>query len=409
MMGISELLLRAAYRRLNRLGVLLVVSCAVSNVSVGQMVTGSRMADFNKTFGLPDTEPAYQAILFESNAAGNVFHPGENPRFRFQIQNGSDSPIRLQGKVDVIAYGTKGVPGDIWRPQVFKIADVKTIPFAADVAAKGWQNVAIEPKIPQHNGGYALVVDLGPHGRQFLTGLVRTFRPDGRRVQYPKQSLESMPPAILQRLGIQAIRYGVAYHLSGTEQRRRSLEALDAEFKEMHDHHVTAVVEIGTGHQGQPLGRGRPHLDEQGKMKGGKEDLVWLPEFDDDYQRFVYELACTYGWPKGPITGFMLWNEPWEGLSISGWGADMIRYRTLYKRMGDAIFRARKDAGVEVLIGGCDSSTNTWDKLFPDGSDEFLPYLDFCSIHYQGLSAPVLYPSWNQRRHYKGRVLIWDT
>ena len=144
-------------------------------------------------------------------------------------------------------------------------------------------------------------------------------------------------------------------------------------------------------------------------MKDGKQDQAWLPECDDNYQQFVYRLVSEFGWPKGPITGVKLWNEPWEGLSIVRLGADMLRYRELYKRMGEAVFQARKEAGVDVLVGGCDSSANTWDKLFPDGSDEFLPYLDFCSIHYQGLSAPVLYPQWTQRRFYKGRVLIWDT
>lgn len=380
-----------------------------TNRSNAQMVTGRRMADYDKTFGLTKEKLAYQAILFETNAEGNIFHPHEEPRFQFQIQNHTNETITVQGKVDVMAYGTKGIPGNIWKPRVFKIADIESISIGVNLPGKGWQDFTIQPKIPQRLGGYALVVDLGAFGRQFLTGMVRTFKPSHKRIQYPKQSLEFMSPAILQRMNISALRYGVPYHLPDTQQRGRIAERLERDFKAMHAHNVTALVEIGTGHQGQPLGRGRPHLDDQGRLKGGKEDLVWLPEHDDDYQQFVYDIACKYGWPKGPVTGFMLWNEPWEGLSISGWGADMIRYRTLYKRMGDAIFRARKDAGVDVLIGGCDSSTNTWDKLFPDGSDEFIPYLDFCSIHYQGLSSPSLYPQWNQRKHHKGRVLVWDT
>ena len=85
----------------------------------------------------------------------------------------------------------------------------------------------------------------------------------------------------------------------------------------------------------------------------------------------------------------------------------MLRYRTLYRIMGEAIVKARKDAGVKVLLGGCDSSTNTFDKLFSDGKDDFLPYLDFCSIHYQGLSSPSLYRQWLNRK--PNRVLIWDT
>ena len=181
------------------------------------------------------------------------------------------------------------------------------------------------------------------------------------------------------------------------------------ELREFHDHQVTVVAEVGGGSRNQPLGRGRPHLDEQGGMQERtKEDLVWLPALDDDYQAFCYRLVTEFGWPKGPITAIKLWNEPWEGLSISGWGADMVRYRELFQRMGQAVFRARREAGVDVLVGGCDSSANTLDKLFGDNWDEWLPYLDFCSIHYQGLSpGPV--SAWNQRKHYKGRVMIWDT
>jgi len=242
---------------------------------------------------------------------------------------------------------------------------------------------------------------------------VRTFRPDLTRVQFPKQSLEHMPPAILARLGVQAVRYGISFIARDEGARyERLMERVARDLREMHAHKVTCAAEIGAGTRHQPLGRGRPHLDADGVMRKTKQDMAWLPSRDDEYQKFVYDLACTYGWPKGPITGFMLWNEPWEGISISGWGADMLRYRELYRRMGDAVFQARKDAGVDVLVGGCDSSTNTWDKLFGEGIERspFWPrYLDFCSIHYQGLAAPVLYPEWNRRTHYKGRVLIWDT
>lgn len=40
---------------------------------------------------------------------------------------------------------------------------------------------------------------------------------------------------------------------------------------------------------------------------------------------------------------------------------------------------------------------------------DMLPIFDFLSIHYQGMESPVLYPEWNNRKHYKGRVKIWDT
>ena len=387
--------------------ILLIILAVSTPASTQEWGTLSAMHNYAEVFGLAEPSTDYSIVMLDSNAAGNVFHPGEQPRFAFQVQ--SEIAISADATIEILRYAQRDHEGDQWWPELVKLEDVGTLSARVDVAADGYANLTIEPPTPETKGGYALIIDLGEHGRQYLTSYVRTFEPRLDRIQHPKQALEEMPPEILARIGVQAIRYGVPYFPDGSPRREEWRERLDTEFAAMHENRVTCLAEIGTGGVGQPLGRGRPHLDADGVMQGGKEDLVWLPEFDDDYEDYVYELACKYGWPKGPITGFMLWNEPWEGLSISGWGADMIRYRELYRRMGDAIFRARADAGVDVLIGGCDSSSNTWDKLFPDGSDEFVPYLDFCSIHYQGLAAPVLHPEWNSRTHHGGRVLIWDT
>ncbi|WP_431216226.1 hypothetical protein ACQ86N_17280 [Puia sp. P3] len=76
--------------------------------------------------------------------------------------------------------------------------------------------------------------------------------------------------------------------------------------------------------------------------------------------------------------------------------------------MADAVLEARRQ-GAEVLVGGGDSNSNAWDKLFADGKMTFLPIFDFCSIHYQGIESPVLYPEWVHRKSPNGRVRIWDT
>ncbi len=396
---------------------------AAGGHAAAQMVSGGGMSGFDEAFGVRVGQRRYdfEAVLTASNRAGNIFYPGETPRLTFQLQNLLPQPIRGKGRVEVIHYGTRGIPGNIWTPQVHKIADVESIPVAVDLAGRqGFQDITLEPKIPDTNGGYALVVDLGAHGRRWLTSLVRTFRLDHLpRTQYPQQSLDNVTAPVLERLGIQAIRMDIGYLWSGARDYQRQLEQLESSLQRMHKHKVTVMLEIGAGSAPQPLGMPRPHLTEQAVMMGGKCDYDWLPEYDEDYQRFVYYLASRYGWPKGPVTAFSLWNEPWEGLSISGWQSDMLRYRHLYKLMGDAVFQARKQAGVQVLLGGACSSTNAWDKFFPEGKVDDGPelgncvlwpeYFDYCSIHYQGLASPALYKPWMQRRHYQGRVKIWDT
>jgi len=391
--------------RLGRLGLLATVLASGLVPAAAQMKTGKGMKNYNAVLRLGGKSD-FNVILTKVSSPACIFHPGEKPVFTFQLQSRLDKPIRVGGKVDVLAYGTRGIPGDIWVPDVFLVRDPPDLPIDVDLPPKGFQDLTVRPKLPERKGGYALVIDLGKHGRALLATCVRTFKPASKRVQYPKQSLDYHPragAAFLERLGIQAVRVGVSFN------GKAEVDDLAEQFRVLHDHKVTAVVEIGAGHAAQPLGRPRPHLTDDGRMRKTKSDMAWLPEMDDTYQKFVYNLARAYGWPKGPVTGFMLWNEPWEGISISGWGADMLRYREMYRRMGEAILKARKDAGVDVLVGGCDSSSNTWDKLFPDESDEFMKYLDFCSIHYQGLSAPVLYRKWNERKEHKGRVRIWDT
>ncbi|MDP6361276.1 MAG: hypothetical protein QF473_39550, partial [Planctomycetota bacterium] len=371
----------------------------------------SHRVDFDKVFGL-DTEliPRIKITLIRTNAPGCMFIPGESPELTFQFVNTTDKPIKLTGRAEVIQFAARSILGDIWKSQTKKLRDCSEHEVLVNLPAKGLSNITIKPTLPDEKGCYALVLDLGEEGRDFLCAMARIFKPTTRRIQYPKQALDNMRPSVLERLGVQAIRKGWSFTPSNHRDYQKQMDQLDAEMAEFHKHKVTIALEFGAGRADAPMGLWwRPHLTEDNQLKGGKGDACWMPKDDADFEEFVYKIACKHGWPKGPITAFMLWNEPWEGLSISGWGADMLRYRKIYKHIGVATKRARKDAGVDVLVGGCDSSSNTWDKLFPDGSDEFMPYFDFCSIHYQGMSAPVLYPEWNNRKIGNGRVLIWDT
>ncbi len=373
---------------------------------------GRSMKDYEKVFGVDFARnTGFNAILTRTSVWGNLFYPDEQPKFRFQLQNKTGQPLKLTGKVDIIAYGTRGMPGKMWLPEVYKINDVGSIPIEIDMPGNGWQDFDIAPKTPLTKGGYALVVDLGKHGRQVLTTYTRVFKPIDKRYQYGHQALDLRAPEMLERLGVQAIRQNIPFVPQASNKSKAHLQKIDAFFKKCHKHKVTILVQIGASGEAMlhPIGRGRPHLDKDDMMKGGKQDLAWMPKFDPEVEEFVYHLAKTYGWPKGPVTAFNLWNEPWESSSISGWQADIPRYRAIYQRIAAGVLKAREQDDVDVLVGGCDSSTNAWDKLFCDDPDKFLPIFDFVSIHYQALRAPVLYKNWNNRKHHKGRVLIWDT
>ena len=375
-----------------------------------QMQTGEQMSRFGEVFGVKTNQRTYPfaAALVESSAPGNILFPGEQVKLTLQIVNNEDRPLSAKGRVRVIAYGTQGIPGDIWLPVVHRAepGEGETLPIQVEAGPKGFVDIVVAPHIPERFGGYALVVEIDGKGARFATSLVRTFKATNERIHYPKMSLDHLPDDVLNRLGVQAIRYGLSYVDRDQPGRAAWLKNLREELAALHKSNITVLMMIGEGGAPQPLGRARPHLDEKGVMLKTKSDYAWLPSVDPEFQQDVTDICTEFGWPKGPVTAVSLWNEPWEGISISGWGADMLRYREIFTAMAHGVEAARKN-GADVLLAGADSSSNTMDKFFSDGSGTFLKWLDVCTVHYQGLDTPVLNKAWINRPG--GRVRVWDT
>lgn len=379
-----------------------------------QMVEGVDIPEFGKTFDVDAHKLNYDvsASLMHSSIPGNILWPGDKAEFKIQIQNKLEKKVTIKGKLDVISFATKGRPGDIWTPEMFKLGDVLTLPFEVSIEANGFSNVDLSPSIPEKFGAYGLVVDLGEYKRQFLTSCVRTFAFGEERIQYPSFCLDDMDPTVLKRMGVHAIRHGIDYKPSTDADFESWYQKQVKKLKEYNDAGIVVLVKMGAGDpQGDylPLGTVRPWLDDKGMMLNTKSDYAWKPSYDEDFKKLVYRFASELGWPKGPINAFALWNEPWEGISISGWGADMLRYREIYSKMAEAVFDAREKAGVDILVGGCSSTANALDKLFPDGPGTFLDKFDFCSIHYQGLTPYATIKMWVDRKNPRGRVKVWDT
>jgi len=384
-------------------------------ISIFQEI-GAQMKDpvdwlnFEKTLDVKNNQRFYDFDVYciRSSASANTLWPGEKAKFTFQILNNTNELISENARIEIIQYGSKGIPNDIWLPEMYKIADVQSIPVKIDIAPNGFVNIEVEPNLPETFGGYALVLDMGKHGRRFVTSVVRTFKANPVAIQYPKQSLDDIGADFLSRIGVQAIRMGISYIPTTSRDYVYEMEKLNKKLKEYKDKNITVLLMFMEGPTLIPLGNPRPLLDEKNVFLKTKQDYVWLPELDKDFQQFVKNICVKDGWPNGCVTAVSLWNEPWEGTSISGWQSDMLRFREIYTSMANGVLEARKE-GTDVLIGGCDSNSNAWDKLFSDGSMKFLPIFDFLSIHYQGMESPCLYPQWNNRKDYKGRVQIWDT
>jgi hypothetical protein len=399
------------------------LALVIATSAGAQMVTGPDIPGFYETFRLDKSHPptAYEVqqigVRTGTCAGANVLWPGETATFTFRLINTSDAPLRAAGKVQVVQYGTRGRVGDVWVPDMFRIADVGSTPIDVDAPARGTITLDVKATAPETFGGYALIFDLGPYGRRFGAALVRTVPADPGRVQYPKLGIDGVWPhettaatfIVRERVGAKGMRMEAGYFPTTDGDFDQRLAQLARHLKWAQDHHIAVMLTLGAGGP-QPLGRPRPWLDEKGNFLDTKTDMAWLPAYDEDFEKWVTLLCSRFGWPKGPVNAVELWNEPWEGLSISGWGADMIRYRNIYGHMALGVEAARREAGVEVLIGGACSSSNTLDKFFADGTDTFLKWLDFTSIHYQPMAAaPSLIRAWRERKSPYGPVRVWDT
>lgn len=402
----------------------IVVYALYSATGEAQMVTGPDMPGYAQAFGLSPSqvskvvEVKEVGVLAGNVEGANVLWQGESALFMFEVRNLTDRAQNLNGHVETIHYRTEVQIGDWWVPHVYRLGVVGKVSVSVALPPRGTKRIEVRPVVPNTFGGYVLVFDFGDAGRAFGAALARVPQPDKGRVFIPTFALDMPWPhemseavmATFYKLGIKGCRLGIGYVPTSWQGFTEQLEQFDEWLGWAKKYDITVMLTIGQGGAPMPLGRPRPHLNDRDEMLDTKSDYAWLPEYDDDFQKWTQTIVERYGWPRGMVNAVELWNEPWEGLSISGWGADMPRYRELYTRMALGIETARANAGVRVLIGGACSSSNTRDKLFCDGTDTFLKWLDFVSIHYQPLAAdPALVPEWRNRKSPYGPVQVWDT
>lgn len=390
-----------------------------------QMITGARMPGYAEAFDLaPDHQAKNYSVEEIAVSAGvatgiNVLLPDEHASFTFRFKNLTSHPIQTSGAIQLISYRTQVPAGEIWAPHVSRIADEGSTKLKLDLQPSSTQDVVIEPRVPERFGGYVLIADVEGEGRAFAAAMVRSIAPDAGRVQFPTYALDATWPQFMnekvfelfEKLGVKAMRLPASYAPESASEYAKLQGNLDLYMNWAKQHDVSVMLTLDNGSvKTQPLGRSRPWLSPEGKMLKTKSDEAWLPQYDTDFQNWVERLATRYGWPNGNLNAVELWNEPWESTSISGWGADIPRYREIFTSMAQGVEAARRKARVQVLIGGTCSSSNARDKLFADGADKFLKWLDFVSVHYQPLAADAAEePAWRNRKSSYGPVRVWDT
>ena len=104
----------------------------------------------------------------------------------------------------------------------------------------------------------------------------------------------------------------------------------------------------------------------------GKPSTVPSDANLDGFEEWHYEYVKRYG---DVVKMLDLFNEPWEGGGISGFGSTGAHLREMMKRA----FRGAKRADSSFMVGGCDSHSENEDHLLCDPNA--VNYTDFLAYH----------------------------
>ncbi len=312
---------------------------------------GSVPADLDKHLGLtPDNAAkSYRVVQVGGNESANVLYPGDAFSLGLQFVNQTAGPIKAEAQAELYRYVTEA---DEFRAVSIKEELIATTPFHLELAVRGYANVTVQPPVPARFGAYVVVVDVPGHGRQLAAGLLRVPPATPGKVQHPSfamdiRGFEPVKAMMWKRLGIKGTRLEVGFCAASDKNFAKWLDDTARGIRLLGQHDITCMLTLGGGGSDlMPLGCIRSFLNDKGEGNMSYPgDFAWEPKWDGEFRKTVAALVGELGWPKGPVNAVELWNEPWEGISISGWGADLFRYREIYTAMAQGVEDARAKSG----------------------------------------------------------------
>ena len=345
-----------------------------------------------KTLGCaaPDT----RHMFVSSSRAGNVFYPGESVDVTVKVTRGAGPLKSVTIEVVEIAmrqnrylegWSTMSPPPAV---EVLGRRGRKDLPVTVEDKPGSTATVTAERlPVPDRYGTYALTIAPTGQAPQFLCTLLRAHRPkvgfdvdapvfgEGQFLTHDKQDPELIRrrAMTLGRLGIKGVRIELGW--SENERTGYDWRRYDALMDALAEARIKALVTMG-GHPSwtMPLGRPTPACIPE------KPDHSCMPKHYDKFGRWIRAFCQRY-WKdgQGALWAIEHWNEPWEGISISGWESDSNHYRELMKRIA-ANARA---VDPRIKTAAACSIMNTEDKfLVGEDREEMAKLIDLFTDHY---------------------------
>ncbi|HUT36254.1 MAG TPA: hypothetical protein VNE39_22390 [Planctomycetota bacterium] len=340
--------------------------------------------------GAPDTK----LLFVRSSQPGNVFYPGDSVDLTIKVTRGKEAlrSVALE-IIEIAARQNKYLKGWSVMSEPVAIENLGSrgkLDVPVTIEDKEGTTAEVEARnvpVPARYGTYAVTIAPNGENPQFLCTLLRAHKPkegfdvdapvfgEGQFLTHDSQKPEHIRARALTlaRLGIKGVRIelGWAEGKPGTYDWGR----FDPLMNGLAEAKIKALVTMG-GHPywTEPFGQPTPACIPQ------KPDHSCMPKHYEAFGKWIYAFCERY-WKggNGALWAIEHWNEPWEGISISGWESDSNHYRALMKQIAD---NARKVDRRIKTAAAC-SIMNTEDK-FLSGEDrnELAKLVDLFTDHY---------------------------
>lgn len=345
-----------------------------------------------KTMGCapPDT----RFMFVRSSQPGNVFYPGDRVDLVLKVTRDRE-PLKSIS-LEVIEIATRqnkyldGFSVMSAPPAAENLGPRSKIAVAVTVEDRTGATAEVLVKdvpVPGRYGTYAVRVLPNDARPQFLCTLVRAMRPkegfavdapvfgEGQFLTHDDQKPEKIRQRALAlgRLGIKGVRIELGW--AEGKPGAYDWDRLDALMNSLAEAKIKALVTMG-GHPSwtMPFGQPTPACIPE------KPDHSCMPRHLGAFGKWI-EAFCSRYWNKGQgaLWAIENWNEPWEGISISGWESDSNHFRDIMKQIAD---NARK-VDKRIKTAAACSIMNTEDKfLTGENRRELIKLVDLFTDHY---------------------------
>ena len=345
-----------------------------------------------KTMGCAAPDTKYQFV--GASQPGNVFYPEDPVELTIRVTRGAEALKHVTLEVLEIAMREnkylEGFSVMTPPPALELLGRRGKVDVPVTVEDKEGATAEVQAKavpVPKRYGTY--VVTVAPNGKnaQFLCTLLRAHKP--REGFYPdapvfgegqfmthddgKPELVKRRAQTLSRLGIKGIRIELGW--AEGQPGKYDWERLDNLLGALEEAKVKCLVTMG-GHPGwtMPFGQPTPACIEE------KPDHSCMPKYYDRFEAWI-EAFCRRYWKdgQGALWAIENWNEPWEGISISGWESDSNHFREIMRRIASGARKVDK----RIKTAAACSIMNTEDKfLTGENRKELIGLVDLFTDHY---------------------------